>query len=259
MLVDSHCHLDYYPPEQRSEIIKNAREAGVFLMQTISTSISKFPLILEIAELEEFIYASIGTHPENAAKETFSSEYIADICIRHPNKIIGIGETGLDYFHKDYHKKAQQEAFIQHIQAGQKTGLPLIIHTRNADEDTLSILKEALQEKKFKILMHCFTGNEAFAYRLLEIGAYISFSGIVTFKNAQEVRKSLLVTPLDRLLIETDAPFLAPDPFRGKQNEPAYLKYTADFIAKTRNISIENLSSSTTENFLTLFNLINKR
>jgi TatD DNase family protein len=252
MLIDSHCHLDYFPTEEREGIILNALNNGVSVMQTIGTKFSETHKILEIAEKYPFIYASVGTHPENAHDDPVSAAQLIETCNKFP-KIIGIGETGLDYYHSTEHKQEQRKSFQEHIIASQETGKPIIVHTRNADDDTLEMLTNALKIKDFKILMHCFTGGKEFAVKLLEIGAFISFSGIVTFKNAKEVLESFHATPLERLLIETDAPFLAPIPMRGKRNEPAFLRHTAEFMAKERGLSLEEFSQITSQNFQKLF------
>lgn len=255
MLIDSHCHLDFYTEEEREEIIKNATSNEVKLMQTINTRISKIEEIIKIANSRDFIYASVGTHPENAHDDFATEEEIIELCKKH-KKIIGIGETGLDYYHSTQHKEAQKKCFWEHIKASIKTQKPLIVHTRNADEDTLEMLSEGKKIGDLKILMHCFTGGENFAKELLKLGAFISFSGIVTFKNANEVLKSFHATPLDKLLIETDAPFLAPVPMRGKRNEPAFLKHTAMFMAAQKNLSLEEFGRITSQNFTTLFNIL---
>ncbi len=209
-MIDSHCHLDYYSKEERPLIIQNAFQNGVKILQTIGTKFSKSHEILEIANESEFIFASIGTHPENAHDDYAKAEDLIAFCKKYDKKITGIGETGLDYYHSTEHIEVQKKCFEEHIRASQETGKVLIVHTRNADDDTLSMLTRAKKEKDFKILMHCFTGGSDFAKKLLDIGAFISFSGIVTFKNAKEIMQSMLLTPLDRLLLETDAPFLAP-------------------------------------------------
>ena len=253
MLIDSHCHLDYFTQEERENIILNAKNAGVGIMQTIGTMFSKSHNIIEIAEKYDFIYASVGTHPENAHNDFVTAKEIVALCNKYPNKITAIGETGLDYYHSTEHKEMQKKCFLEHIKASQITGKVLVVHTRNADNDTMQMLTNAKKEKDFKILMHCFTGGKDFALKLLDIGAFISFSGIVTFKNAQEVKESMMATPLERLLIETDAPFLAPVPMRGKRNEPAFVKYVAEFIAKERGVEPAKFCDIMLENYKKLF------
>ena len=237
MLVDSHCHLDYFKEEERHQIIQNAISANVKIMQTISTRFSQREELMKIANDDDFVKA----------------EELTAYCKAH-KKIIGIGETGLDYYHSTEYKKQQIELFEEHIKASLETGKPIIVHTRNAEADTLAMLSQPAKEG-LKILMHCFTGGAEFAKKLLDIGAFISYSGIVTFKNAGSIRESMMATPSDRLIIETDAPFLAPIPMRGKQNEPAFVKYTAQFIAQERGVSLEEISRSTTKNFFSLFNI----
>jgi TatD DNase family protein len=252
MLIDSHCHLDYFKEEERDQIISNARQNGVDFLQTIGTRFSKSNEILQIANKYDFIHASVGTHPENAHDDFAKAEDIIALCNQN-KKITAIGETGLDYFHSIQYKEEQKKCFIEHIKASQETGKVIVIHTRNADEDTLEILTEAKRQKDFKILMHCFTGGRDFALKLLDIGAFISYSGIVTFKNAQEVKESMMATPIERILIETDAPFLAPVPMRGKRNEPAFVKHVAEFIAKERGLELEDFCNKIKENYKRLF------
>jgi TatD DNase family protein len=253
MLIDSHCHLDYYKEEELEFVIQNAVSNGVKILQTIGTKFSASRDLLKIADKHDFIYISVGTHPESATEDPVSAEEIIKLCNLFPKKITGIGETGLDYYHSTQGIDFQKVCFLEHIKASQETGKVLIVHTRNADEDTLEILSKAKKEKDFKILMHCFTGGVEFTKKLLDIGAFISYSGIVTFKNAKEVQESMLNTPLDRMLIETDSPFLAPVPMRGKRNEPAFVKYVAEFIAEKKGISFEELSSETYKNYQYLF------
>jgi TatD DNase family protein len=253
MLIDSHCHLDFFKTEEREKIIMQAFNAGVGIMQNISTRFSKSHEIIDIANKYDFIYTSIGTHPESASEDYITADKLIEMYNQYPNKITGIGETGLDYYHSVEHKDLQKDLFKEHIKASQETGKVLIVHTRNADDDTLQILSEAKQEKDFKILMHCFTGSKEFALKLLEIGAFISFSGIVTFKNAKEVQESCLITPLERMLIETDSPFVAPVPFRGKPNEPAFVKYVADFICNYKKINMDDFLRQTEKNYKFLF------
>lgn len=253
MFIDSHCHLDYFKEEEREKIIQNAFFSDVKIMQTISTRFSQREGLMKIVNAYDFIYASIGTHPENANDDFVTAKELIGYCNTH-KKIIGIGETGLDYYHSTEFIKQQKNLFEEHIEASLETGKPIIVHTRNADEDTLSMLTPPAKNG-LKILMHCFTGDAGFAKKLLDIGAYISFSGIVTFKNAGSIVESMLQTPQDRLLIETDAPFLAPTPMRGKQNQPAFLKHTAQFVASQRGVSLQHLSNITTQNFNKLFSL----
>jgi TatD DNase family protein len=253
MFIDSHCHLDYFYPEERNDIIKNAKDAKVEIIQTIGTRFSKSNDILQIANTEDFIYASVGTHPEHVHEDFVNAEDIISLCNQNKGKINAIGETGLDYYHSTQYIEEQKKCFLEHIKASQETGNVLIVHTRNADEDTLNILTTAKKQKDFKVLMHCFTGGKDFALKLLEIGAFISFSGIVTFKNAIEVRETMLATPINRMLIETDAPFLAPVPMRGKRNEPSFVQYVAEFIAKEKQLELSTFCNSVRENYTKLF------
>jgi TatD DNase family protein len=257
-LVDSHCHLDF--PELANELeikINNAHEAQVQYMQTICTKISEFDKILHITNKYKNIFCSVGIHPNNVAEE---KRYLANDIIKltEHNKVIGIGETGLDYYYEHSSKLAQKQSFIEHIRAAQLTKLPVIIHTRNAENDTLDILKETLKDKNYPALIHCFTASEDFAKSVLDLGLYISISGIITFKKADELREITKKIPLDRLLIETDSPYLAPTPNRGKTNEPAYVKYIAEFIANLYDITYEELARRTSQNFFTLFQKANK-
>lgn len=255
MLVDSHCHLDYFSDEERLDVIQRARGVGVVLMQTISTKVSEFGKIIEIVEDKPFMYASVGTHPENAHDDFVSSETLIDLCQKYPKKIIGIGETGLDYYRSTETSEIQKRCFIEHIIASQETGKPLIVHARSADDDILKILSQEKAKKDFPILMHCFTGGPDFAKKLIELGCSISYSGIITFKNAALINESMQITPIDKLLIETDAPFLAPSPMRGKRNEPSFLMHTAKFIAEKRNIDFEDFCLTVYNNFIKLFNI----
>jgi len=254
MLVDHHCHLDFPKlAEKRDEIISRARAAGVGIMVTISTRIAQRDTLLEIAQTDANIFCTIGTHPHNADEELdISSEEIIRLS-DHP-KIIGIGEAGLDYFYDNAPRDAQAEGFINHIAAARATGLPLIIHSRDADEDMANILEGEMAKGAFKFVLHCFTAGPDLARRALAIGGYISFSGVVTFKNAKELQEICKQVPGDRYLVETDAPFLAPIPMRGKTNEPAFVRYTAEFVAELRGIDLDTLAAETTRNFFALYN-----
>ncbi|MFN7038453.1 MAG: TatD family hydrolase [Alphaproteobacteria bacterium] len=258
MLVDSHCHLNF--PEFKKDfasILKNAEEADIRIMQNICTKISEFNEILTTSNQYSNIYCSVGIHPHEVENEPIISA--AEIIKYTKNdKVIGIGETGLDFYYENSKKELQIESFTNHINAARETGLPLIIHTRSAEEETLRILTEELKKGKFSAVIHCFTGTEEFAKEMLELGFYISISGIVTFKNAIDLQNTVAKLPLDRILIETDAPYLAPIPYRGKCNEPSYLKSTAEFIANLKMISLEELAKKTTENFLRLFNKVGR-
>lgn len=253
MLVDSHCHLNF--PDFKDDldgVIARARENGVGLMQTICTELTEFEEIYAIAERYPDVYCSVGVHPNDTGKQDIpaASELIERAA---RDKVIGIGETGLDYHYETSPRLGQQESFINHIDAARTTGLPLIVHSRDADADTVAILKQQHAQGAFKGLIHCFTSTAYLAEEALELGMYISLAGIVTFKNAESIREVVKRVPLDRLLIETDAPYLAPMPYRGKRNEPAYVRHTNKVIAELKSVSEEECAIATTENFFRLF------
>ncbi len=253
MLVDSHCHLDFDSFDaDREAVIARAREAGVAVMQTISTRLSRFPALLELARAHEGLYCSVGVHPHNVAEEP---EATLDALVRAAAapEVIGIGETGLDYFYDYGPREAQRRSFRTHIAAARETGLPVIVHTRSADDDTLAILEEEMEKGAFTGLIHCFSTDRKVAEKSVELGLYISISGIVTFKKAEALRAAVRDLPLDRLLVETDAPYLAPVPYRGKRNEPAYVVETAARVAAEKGLAPEALARATTDNFFTLF------
>lgn len=250
-LVDSHCHLDMLSEDDAviADILSRARAAGVIHCINISVNLADFPRVLAIAEKFPHVSASFGLHP-NDADEPADEETIVKLG-SHP-KVVGIGETGLDYYRTTGDLSHQREQFRLHIRAAKKLKKPLIIHTREAQEDTLTILREE-DAASVGGVMHCFTEDWNMAKQALDLGFYISISGIVTFKNAPVVQDTAKRVPLDRLLIETDAPYLAPVPYRGKSNEPAYVRHTAEFLAALRGISLESLAVATTANFSTLF------
>jgi len=254
MLVDSHCHLEFSDFETNfDDILHNAKANSVETMVTIGTKLSTFHKTLKVAAKTNNIFCTLGIHPNNSAQEIeCPSKYL--IALSHHPKIIGFGETGLDYHYEYTSKEVQTKSFINHIIAAQETGLPLIVHTRDADEDTVQILKDHQQIKKFKCLIHCFTSSRWLAEECLKFGAYISISGIVTFKSAKEIQEVTRDLPLDRILIETDSPYLAPMPHRGKRNEPAFVKHTAEYIADLKNLTLEEIATATTNNFYELFN-----
>jgi TatD DNase family protein len=249
MLVDHHCHLDF--PDFASEldnVVARAREAGVGTMVTISTRIRQFDKVLAVAERFEDVYCSVGTHPHNAHEELdIPLERIVELT-RHP-KVVAVGEAGLDYHYKNSTPEAQAEGFRRHIAAARETGLPLEIHTRDADDDTIAILEDEHAKGAFPAVLHCFTGGRKLAMRAVELGLYVSFSGVITFKNSEALRDIARDIPLDRLLVETDAPFLAPVPFRGKRNEPSYVARTAAALAEAKGISSDEIVRATTENY----------
>ncbi|MDB2414788.1 TatD family hydrolase [Rickettsiales bacterium] len=253
MLVDSHCHLNFPQFEgQIEQIIQRAADNDVKLMQTICTTMAEFPDILAIANKFDNVYASIGVHPNNVEKEPIVTlEQLVEGAKNQ--KVIGIGETGLDYYYEHSPRDMQKTSLLVHIQAARDTGLPIIIHTRDADDDTIDILTSEYKKGEFKGLIHCFSTAEKLARAAIDIGFYISIPGIITFKKATQLQEIVKRLPLDRLLVETDSPYLAPVPYRGKTNEPAYTRHTAEFLAQLKNISYEEVAKATTENFYSLF------
>lgn len=256
VLVDSHCHLDFpdFGPEV-DEVVARAHAAGVGLMVTISTKVSEFDRVRAVAERFPHVYCTVGIHPHEAASEPETDTATLVALARHP-KVVGIGETGLDYFYEHSPREAQQRNFRAHIAAARETGLPLVVHTRDADEDTARILEEEMGKGAFPGLLHCFTSSPQLAEKALEIGFYISLSGIVTFKNAESLRETAAAVPMERLLVETDAPYLAPVPKRGKRNEPSFVVHTAARLAEIKGVSTEALAEATTANFLRLFSRV---
>jgi TatD DNase family protein len=256
MLVDHHCHLDF--PQlatDRPGVLSRARAAGVGVMVTICTRIRRLPELLAIAEAHDNVFCSVGTHPHQAHEELDIplDEIIA--LTSHP-KVVAVGEAGLDYFYKKSPPEAQAEGFRRHIAAARATGLPLEIHTRDADADTVRILEDEHAAGAFPAILHCFTGGAELARRAVALGLYVSFSGVVTFKKSDALREIAAAVPLDRILVETDAPFLAPEPHRGKSNEPALVAHTAAAVARVRGITPEALAEATTENFFRLFSKV---
>jgi TatD DNase family protein len=253
MLIDHHCHLDF--PDFATDldgVIARAQAAGVAQMVTISTHIRKFDQIRAIAETYPSVYASIGTHPHNADAERgiTAAEIIA--LSKHP-RVVAIGEAGLDYYYQKSSPEAQAEGFRTHIQAARETGLPLEIHTRDADADTAAILADEHAKGAFPFLLHCFTGGRDLAMRAVELGGYVSFTGVVSYKKNDALRAIANEVPLDHILVETDAPFLSPVPFRGKTNEPAFVVHTAAALAEARAIPAADFAKATTDNFYRLF------
>jgi len=253
MLVDSHCHLDFPDFQEDFEaVLTRADEAGVKTMMTICTHVTKFDQVHDIAKAHDHIYCTVGTHPHNADSEPeVSVDELVEMA-SHP-KVVGLGETGLDYFYEHSPRDIQRRQFRTHIGAARQLDLPVIVHTRDAEDDTLEILEDEYAKAPFKGLIHCFSASEAFAKRVVELGFYISISGIVTFKKAQELRDTVLNVPLERLLVETDAPYLAPIPKRGKRNEPAFTAYTAACVAEIKGLSAEAFAEQSTENYFRLF------
>tara|TARA_B100000963_G_scaffold33991_1_gene25272 strand:- start:4832 stop:5611 length:780 start_codon:yes stop_codon:yes gene_type:complete len=259
MIIDSHCHLNYEPMYQSlKKTIDRANNDGVKYLLTISTEEKRFNEILKIVQEFKCVYGTYGIHPHEA--KNHNRIKMEDIIkkIDLDNKIIGIGETGLDFYYNHSEKNDQIRCFEEHISAAQKINLPLVVHTRSAEEETLSIIKRKKAEKDFKILIHCFTGSKNFAFKLLDLGAYISASGVVTFKKSEEIANTFKEIPNNRILVETDAPYLSPVPLRGKPNEPSYIIHTVKFLSKLKGLSFEDFSKITTENFFRLFGKLDK-
>jgi TatD DNase family protein len=253
MLIDSHCHLDF--PElatDESGVLARARTAGVAGMLTIGTRLDQFDKVRAIAERHGNVWCSVGVHPHEAKEEGQSTPDRLIEATRHP-KVIGIGETGLDFYYEHSPRPEQAESFRAHIAASRQTGLPLIVHTRDADQETGDILEEEYGKGAFPGLIHCFSSGPEVARRALALGMFISISGIVTFKAAESLRTIVRDIPLDRLLVETDAPYLAPVPKRGKTNEPAFVAHTAAKVAELKGVSVAELEAATTQNFFKLF------
>ena len=256
MLVDSHCHLDF--PDFSAEldaVVARARAAGIGRMVTISTRVKKHAQVLAIAEKYPDIFCSVGTHPHNAKDEPDVDAKTLVTLAQHA-KIVAIGEAGLDYHYDKSPREAQVASFRQHIAAARATRLPLVIHSRDCDADMAAILTQETGQGAFPAVLHCFTGGRDLALRAVDLGLYVSFTGILTFKNSQSLRDIARDLPADRIMVETDAPYLAPPPFRGKRNEPAYVVETAKVLAATRGVSADDIARQTTENFFRLFNKV---
>ncbi len=254
-IVDTHCHLDLIEKSglKIEDVIKNAQENQVKILQTISTKITEIDHILSYTKIRDFIYASVGIHPCNVAEQPkITAAEILKICAEN-SKIIGIGETGLDYYHDKSGIVAQKISFLEHIKASQQNKLPVIIHSRDADLDMMEILESEQKNQAFPALLHCFSSSKALAYKALDLGILISISGIVTFKNATELQEIVKSLPIESLLVETDSPYLAPSPYRGKTNQPAYTKHVVEFIAELKGLSLENVANQTSENFFKIF------
>lgn len=258
MLVDSHCHLDF--PDYAGkvdEVLGRARAAGVGVCVSIGTELKRFPGVKAVAEAHDNVWCSVGVHPHEAQKELLDDAAALIAEAAHP-KVVAIGETGLDYYYEHSPREPQQRNFRSHIAAARSTGLPLIVHTRDADDDTIEILRDEMGKGAFRGLIHCFTGTQTLADAALELGLYISVSGIATFKNSGALRDVIKSVPLDRLLVETDAPFLAPVPHRGKTNEPAFVVHTANMLAELKSVTPEELATATTDNFFRLFSKVSR-
>ncbi|PDH69848.1 MAG: LuxR family transcriptional regulator [Sphingomonadaceae bacterium MED-G03] len=253
MLIDSHCHLNYKGlVEDQANVLERSRAAGVDLMLNIATRESEWDAVLDTAVRESDVWATVGIHPHEADEHPHVDTAKLVERAAHP-RVVGIGETGLDYYYDHSDRERQQKSFRSHIAACRETGLPLIVHTRDAEEDTIRILREEMEQGAYCGVIHCFTASGAFADAAMALGFYISISGIVTFKNARDLQETAARLPLDRLLVETDSPFLAPVPHRGKPCEPAYVADTARFLASLRGESVEQLAAATSANFRTLF------
>ena len=251
-MIDSHCHLDHEPlKSDLSNIIKRSKDVGIEKLLTISTSVESFQKIKKIINEDEIIFGTIGIHPHETDNNEISIDYIVKNFEENP-KIIGIGETGLDFYYNNSDKEKQIKSFKKHIEASIKTNSPLIVHSRNAEDETFEILNK-YQDEKLKILMHCFTGSKNFAEKLLKLNAFFSASGIITFKNSIDLQETFKILPLEKILIETDSPYLAPVPNRGKKNEPSFLSYTAQKLADIKDLSKEEIIKITTKNFNNLF------
>ncbi len=256
MLVDSHCHLDFSDfADDLDAIVARAEAAGIGRIVTISTRVKRIDALLAITARFPNVYCSVGTHPHQADEEDGipADELIA--LTKHP-KVVALGEAGLDYFYQHGSRDAQERGFRAHIAAARTTGLPLVIHTREADEDCGRILDDEMAKGAFKAVLHCYTGGHALAMKAIGLGLSISFTGILTFKNSQSIRDIAAELPVDRIMVETDAPYLAPGKFRGKRNEPSFVVETAKVLAETRGVSLEEISRQTTENFFKLFDKV---
>lgn len=253
MIIDSHCHLNYGSmTDDMDGVMARARNADVGVMLAINARLSEYEDVLTIAEKYDHVYATVGSHPHEAEKEPgIKAEDLIEKA--QPEKVIGIGESGLDFYYEYAPRDLQEANFRAHITASRETGLPLIVHAREADDICIEVMRDEMGKGAYPAVIHCFTASRAFAEASLDLGFYISLSGIVTFKSARDLQDTAKIIPLDRLLIETDAPYLAPVPKRGKPNEPSYVKYTADFLAKHLEIPFEQLAQATTDNFFNLF------
>ena len=251
-MIDSHCHLDHEPLFSNiNDVIKRSKEIGLKKILTISTNLESFENIKKIIDIDEMIYGTIGLHPHETSNNTMNTDYIVEHARKY-EKIIGVGETGLDFYYENSKKNDQIESFIKHIEASIDLKYPLIVHSRSAETETFDILN-SYKNTDIKILMHCFTGSKEFAKKLMTLNAYFSASGIITFKNSLELQETFKFISNDRILIETDSPFLAPIPMRGKKNEPSYIKYTLEKLSELKSINFDDLDAITTNNFEKLF------
>ncbi|WP_435091186.1 TatD family hydrolase [Candidatus Pelagibacter bacterium nBUS_30] len=251
-MIDSHCHLDHEPLlSDLSNVIKRSKNIGIKKLLTISTTLESFERIKKIINIDEMIYGTIGIHPHESVDQQITSDFIVEKLNQNP-KIIGIGETGLDFFYNNSKKDKQISSFKNHIEASIKANVPIIIHSRNAEDETFDILN-SYKDKNLKILMHCFTGSKKFAEKLLTLNSFFSASGIITFKNSIDLQETFKFLPFDKILIETDSPYLAPVPNRGKKNEPSFIDFTATKLAEIKDLTKTELIKLTTNNFNKLF------
>ncbi len=252
-MIDSHCHLDHDPLfSNLKQVIINSKREGIDKILTICTTVKSFKNIIKIIKVDNMIYGTFGIHPHETSNNILESSEIKK-SVNDNEKIIGVGETGLDFYYNNSDKDSQIRSFKNHIEAAIDLQIPLIVHSRSAENDTYNILKKYYQKKKLKILMHCFTGSKDFAHKMLSLDAMFSASGIITFKNSLDLQMTFKEIPLDKLLIETDSPFLAPVPMRGKKNEPSFIKYTLKKLSELKNIDEKKLDKITTDNFNNLF------
>jgi TatD DNase family protein len=253
VLVDSHCHLDFPGlVEERDAVLARARVAGVGTIQTIGTRLSTFEQVVAIAEANHGVYCSVGVHPHRAAKEPLDEPAQLLAWAEHP-KVIGIGESGLDYYYDHSPRDVQAAVFRLHIEAARQSGLPLIVHTRDADRDTADLLRAAMAEAPFAGVIHCYSSSPELGFAAVEMGLYLGLGGILTFKKSDQLRATVRELPLERLLLETDAPYLAPEPFRGRRNEPAYVAHVAAMLAEVKGVELAEIERATTDNFFRLF------
>jgi TatD DNase family protein len=253
VLVDSHCHLDFPGlVEERDAVLARARAAGVRVMQTIGTRLGTFEQVIAIAEACEGVYCSVGVHPHRAAKEPIDDPAPLLSWAEHP-KVIGIGESGLDHYYDHSPREVQAAVFRLHIEAARASGLPLIVHTRDADRDTADLLRAAMAEAPFSGVIHCYSSSAELGFAAIEMGLYLGLGGILTFKKSEQLRATVRDLPLERLLLETDAPYLAPEPFRGRRNEPAYVTHVAATLAEVKGLRPAEIARATTDNFFRLF------
>ena len=251
-MIDSHCHLDHEPLYSNiNEVLDRSKEVGIEKLLTICTTLKGFNIIKHILTIDKIIYGTFGIHPHETESDSISKSIIIENIKKYP-KLIGIGETGLDFYYNNSKKNNQIDSFKKHIEAAIETNLPIIVHSRNAEEETFNILNNYKYEKP-KILMHCFTGSYNFFKKMEELNSFFSASGIITFKNSQNLQNTFLKIPNNKILVETDSPFLAPDPMRGKKNEPSFIKYTVKKLAEIKNIGIAEMINLTTDNFNKLF------